>query len=259
MPAKENLVDAPCWVDLTSSDPTSVVPFYTGLFGWEADVSPEPEFGGYTTFTKNGIVVAGLGSQPPGISATNVWNTYIASADAESTVARAADAGWQVLIPAVEIGDQGTMALLVDAGGAATGIWEADQHHGYGLWGEHGTPVWHEQFTRAYRDALKSYETVFGWTYGVLGDTDEFRYSQGTVAGETVAGIMDAAHFLPDGVPSHWRVYFGVDDTDAAVAAVVELGGTVVDAPEDSPFGRIAGVADPLGARFQIASIVQTP
>lgn len=106
-------------------------------------------------------------------------------------------------------------------------------------------------------DVIPFYESAFGWTYSVLGDTDEFRYAQAVAGGDMVAGIMDAHAFLPESTPSHWRVYFGVDDTDAAMASVLELGGTVVDDPEDSPFGRIAGVADPLGARFQIASVGQ--
>lgn len=259
MPAKDLLVNAPCWIDLTSSDPATVVPFYENLFGWNADVSGDPEYGGYTTFVKDGVSVAGLGGQMPGTTVSDVWNTYIASADAEATVAKAEAAGGRVLFPAMAVGDQGKMSLVADPGGAITGIWEADRHRGYGTWGEAGTPVWHEQFTRDYASVLPFYETVFGWTYGVLGDTDEFRYSQAVVDGDMIAGIMDASAFLHPEAPSNWRVYFGVEDTDAAVAKVVELGGTVVDDAEDSPFGRIAGVADPLGARFQIASIVPAP
>ena len=34
-----------------------------------------------------------------------------------------------------------------------------------------------------------------------------------------------------------------------------ELGGTVLDGPEDSPFGRLATVQDPQGASFQIIQI----
>ena len=253
MPSKDFTVDAPCWIDLTSGDPGRVVPFYENLFGWHADVAEE--FGGYVTFVKDGVNVAGVGGQMPGTTVSNVWNTYIASSDADATARKVAEAGGQVLFPAMTVGDQGTMSLFTDPGGAVVGIWQADQHRGYGAWGEHGTPVWHEQFTRAYTASLPFYESVFGWTYEVLGDTDEFRYAQAIVDADMVAGIMDATPFLPPEAPSHWRVYFGVDDTDAAVAKVIELGGTVVDQPEDSPFGRVAGIADPLGARFQIASV----
>jgi predicted enzyme related to lactoylglutathione lyase len=71
-------------------------------------------------------------------------------------------------------------------------------------------------------------------------------------AGEPYAGVMDATSFLPEGVPSHWTVYFGSDDTDATLARIVELGGTVVQPAEDTPYGRLAGAADPLGVRFRI-------
>ncbi len=258
MPAKDYVVDTPCWIDLTSSDPSRVIPFYESLFGWRADVSDDPAYGGYTTFVRDGVSIAGLGGQMPGTSIADVWNTYIASADVDATVVKVESAGGTVLSPAMTIGDEGKMSLVADPGGAVTGIWEAGRHRGYGLWGEHGTPVWHEQFTHDYTAVLPFYESVFGWTYSVLGDTDEFRYAQAVAGGDMVAGIMDAHAFLPESTPSQWRVYFGVDDTDAAMASVLELGGTVVDDPEDSPFGRIAGVADPLGARFQIASVGQS-
>lgn len=68
------------------------------------------------------------------------------------------------------------------------------------------------------------------------------------------AGIMDAANFLPEGVPAHWSIYFGVADTDAALTTVVELGGSIVMPAEDSPFGRLAQVADPTGAGFKLVA-----
>lgn len=86
------------------------------------------------------------------------------------------------------------------------------------------------------------------------GCTDEFRYTV-MKDGETQhAGIMDASGFLPEGVPAHWSVYFGVDDADARLAKVVELGGTVVVPAEDTPYGRLATAADPNGAQFKLVA-----
>ena len=45
-----------------------------------------------------------------------------------------------------------------------------------------------------------------------------------------------------------WTVYFRVADVDASLATVERLGGTVRRAPEDTPFGRLAEIADPMGA-----------
>ena len=98
---------------------------------------------------------------------------------------------------------------------------------------------------------------MFGWTYESIGDSDEFRYSQAKQGDTVVAGLMDASSFLPAEAPSFWQVYFGADDTDAAVAKVVEFGGSVLRDPEDTAFGRLASVADPLGAKFQISTIME--
>ena len=63
---------------------------------------------------------------------------------------------------------------------------------------------------------------------------------------------MDASGFLPDGVSAHWSVYFGVDDTDASLAQIAELGGSTVTAAQDTPYGRLATAADPTGAQFKL-------
>jgi predicted enzyme related to lactoylglutathione lyase len=63
---------------------------------------------------------------------------------------------------------------------------------------------------------------------------------------------MDASAFLPEGVPSHWAVYFGTANTDASVAQAVQLGATVVQAAEDTPYGRLASLTDPTGAMFKL-------
>ena len=65
---------------------------------------------------------------------------------------------------------------------------------------------------------------------------------------------MDASAFLPEGMPATWSVYFGVEDTDAALAKVVELGGSIVTPAEDSPYGRLAQAADPTGAQFKLVA-----
>ena len=74
--------------------------------------------------------------------------------------------------------------------------------------------------------------------HAVASDTPEFRYTTLGEGDEQLAGIMDASAFLPEGVPAHWSVYFGVDDADAALAKIVDLGGSIVMAAEDTPYGR---------------------
>ena len=99
--------------------------------------------------------------------------------------------------------------------------------------------------------ALEFYANAFGWTIHTVADTDDFRYSTLGKDEDALAGVMDASGTIGD-APSAWSVYFAVDDTDATVAAAEEAGGSVVRAAEDSPYGRIAELADPQGARFKI-------
>lgn len=105
-----------------------------------------------------------------------------------------------------------------------------------------------------YPAAVSFYEQVFGWDTQVTGDSDDFRYTMQIAEGVPVAGIMDAT-FLPPGVPANWHFYLGCDDVDATVAAIQKHGGSVNMAPEDTPFGRLAGVADPGGAGFMLSSL----
>jgi predicted enzyme related to lactoylglutathione lyase len=57
-------------------------------------------------------------------------------------------------------------------------------------------------------------------------------------------------------VPAHWLVYFAVDDCDAKVQKVTELGGTVMKPADDIPgVGRFAILNDPQGAVFAIIKL----
>ena len=150
--------------------------------------------------------------------------------------------------------DLGTMAVVADPGGAVIGIWQPGRHPGFGILAEPGAPGWFELHTRDYEAAVAFYRDVFRWETHVVGDTQEFRYTT-LVHGEgSLAGIMDASGFLPEGVPAHWSVYFGVEDADAALAKVVELNGSILRPAEDTPYGRLATAADPTGAQFKLVA-----
>jgi uncharacterized protein len=255
MPARQEQVGTPCWIDLMSSDAQQATKFYTELFGWTAEVSADPQYGGYTIMSKGDATVAGLGQAPEGAPFANVWSTYLQTDDIDKTSTAAAEAGGQVMMPAMKVGDQGGMAVLADPSGAAVGLWQPEQHRGFGRIGEAGTPVWHELMSRNYESALAFYAQVFGWTLTPLDDSGDLRYSTASLGGDPFAGVMDAVTALPDGVPSFWQVYIGVDDVDAAIVKVKDLGGALLRDPQDTPYGRMAGVADPLGAAFQLNSL----
>jgi len=53
-------------------------------------------------------------------------------------------------------------------------------------------------------------------------------------------------------VPGQWSSYLGTEDADATLAKVVELGGSIVQPAEDTPYGRLATAADPSGINFKL-------
>ena len=252
MPARESApAGAPCWVDLMTSDPARSREFYTQLFGWTAE-EPNPQFGGYFNFRKDGVRVAGCMGSEPGSGVPDTWSVYLAVDDVAKTLEGAAGHGGQIVVPAMPVGDLGTMAMITDNSGAAIGLWQPGLHKGFGLLAEPGAPGWFELFTRDYPATVSFYRDVFDWDTQVAGDTPEFRYTLLVNGDEQLAGIMDASGFLAPGEPARWSVYFGAADTEATLAAVTRLGGSVVSPAQDTPYGRLAEAADPTGARFKL-------
>jgi predicted enzyme related to lactoylglutathione lyase len=248
-------VGAPCWADLWTSDVEGSRAFYAALFGWEA-MEPSEEFGGYFMFHLHGAPIAGaMGDMGPDMPANNTWKVYLSTNDIAGATSAMEALGAQVLAPPMAVADLGQNMVFVDPTGAHLGAWQPGTFPGFTSMEEHGAPSWFELFTRDYDSALDFYRSIFHWTTEVEGDTDEFRYStlrDPAASDKQLAGVMDASTYLPEGVPAHWSIYWDVADVDASVAKVTELGGSVIDIPMDTPYGRMASVADPPGAMFKL-------
>jgi uncharacterized protein len=67
--------------------------------------------------------------------------------------------------------------------------------------------------------------------------------------------MMSKPEQMPAEVPSHWGVYFAVDDTDSMVQRAQGLGAAVMVPPTDIEPGRFAGLIDPSGASFYVLSL----
>ena len=246
-------IGAPCWTDLWTSDVDGSRKFYGELFGWEAD-EPNPEFGGYFMFTRNGVPVAGGFGDMGEMAADNTWKIYLSTDDITKTIEAAEGAGAEIVSPAMEVADLGIQSVLVDPTGACLGAWQPGTFPGFTVLNEHGAPSWFELFTRDHAAAVDFYRSAFRWETNTVGDSDEFRYAtlrDPDSEGE-LAGIMDATAFLPQDTLAHWSIYWEVDDVDAALVKVKALGGSVVDDAVDTPYGRLATVTDPAGAQFKL-------
>jgi uncharacterized protein len=248
-------IGAPCWADLWTSDVEGSRTFYSRLFGWEAQ-APDPGFGGYFQFTLGGAPVAGGMGPMPDAPANNSWKIYLATGDIAKTVAAAEAEGAQIVVLPIPVADLGIQTVLVDPAGATVGAWQPGTFPGFAVVNEPGAPSWFELHTRGYGPAVAFYQAVFGWETDVVADSDEFRYttvrnSDGDGDGE-VAGIMDSSGLLTPDAASRWWVYWGVEDMDDTVARVETLGGSMIMAPEDTRYGRLATAADPSGGQFKL-------
>ncbi len=192
---------APCWIDLTTCDTQVSIEFYRRLFGWTAD-DPAEEFGGYVNFRHHDVRVAGCMARQPDSGAPDQWSVYLATDDATKTLEAVTATGGQVVVPAMAVGDLGTMAVVTDAGGAAVGLWQPGLHRGFGVLAEPVAPAWFELHTRDYDPTVGFYRDAFGWDTHVLSDTPEFRYTTLTHGEEWLAGVMDAAGVLAPEVPA---------------------------------------------------------
>ena len=253
MPSPVPTPGAPCWIDLMTADVAAARRFYAELFGWDYETGDQEKYGGYVTARKNGKPVAGLmQKEPDQADMPDAWSTYLRVDDA-AAAARAVEAhGGQVYVQPMDVPEQGHMAFFGDATGAAVGVWQPREMLGYELVGEPGAAAWHELHAKDYDAAVRFYQDVFGWETEVLSDTPEFRYTTMGSGMTAQAGIMDASGYLPAGVPSHWQVYFAVEDTDATIGRATAMGAVLQDGPSDTDFGRVAQLADPTGAVFRI-------
>ena len=245
----------PCWVDLMVTDPAAAQQFYSSLFGWDIQDGP-PEAGGYLMCLLKGRPAAAISPKPAGNPFPNVWSTYLAADDLDATAAKAKEAGSQFMMEPMDVMTAGRVAFAMDPVGAPYGIWQAADHVGFRIYNESGTVVWNELMTRDYEGSKAFYASVFGYTYEEVGEGFTYATIKRASDGEVVGGLGEFPSDAPADVPSHWGVYFMVDDCDASVAKAAELGGSVVRAPFDTPFGRMATVT---GAQGESFSLIKPP
>lgn len=246
----------PCWIDLSTTDPTTAREFYAALFGW--DWSPAEEATGfYSGASLDGRLVAGSNGIPV-TDTPPTWTTYIAAGDVDATVDSAVRHGGNLVAPPSDVMDLGRTAMLEDAQHGAFGVWQAGTMIGTQRVNETGALIWTEYMARDYDEAKEFFSAIFSYTYTEIGD-EGFQYSTVEVSGNTVGGLGVLAPEMPADVTPHFRIYFCVDDCDVTADKVTQLGGVVLRPPQDMPYGRHADVADPLGAAFSIITPAPGP
>ena len=242
----------PTWIDLGIPDPERAMEFYGAVFGWEFEVGG-PETMGYTICRLDGKAVAGLVGAD-GTSDSYWWNVYLATSDCDATVDRIVTAGGTIVVPAMDVMEEGRLAIAKDPVGGQFGLWQGGKLVGCEVVNEPGALLRNDLVTPDPEPARAFYASVFGFTIDGNPEQPDLDFTfLRRPDGHEIGGIMG----VPQAPSSAWGTLFEVADTDDTVAKVRAAGGTSAE-PYDMIYGRIAEVKDPFGVEFSVGSRLET-
>jgi uncharacterized protein len=116
-----------------------------------------------------------------------------------------------------------------------------------------GTFCWADLGTTDADAAKLFYTSVFGWEAVDTAVGDEGTYTMFRLDGSDIAALYELDEEQRTTLTPHWSSYVSVDDVDAVVPRVRDLGGEVLAEPFDvEQAGRTAAVRDPTGATLHL-------
>ena len=247
----ERLAGFPCWIELYTPDIDASAAFYRDLLGWEITRS-EPDEPLTTEVHHGGRLIGSFESaaQAPGGSG---WRVSFMVDDVRTAAGAAERTGGSVVVEPTRVTETMAYALASDPDGNVVGLLEGEDFEGPYPY-QAGMPVWFDVLAGDLEVSERFYREVVGWPTRRLTIADQEQdFYTSVVGGRSVSGVGRSGYFGED-IPSRWRIYFGVEDADAAARRVRELGGTVIVEPFDFTFGRMVEVADPHGACFLLTT-----
>jgi predicted enzyme related to lactoylglutathione lyase len=247
----------PGWTDLFAPDAQASAGFYTTLFGWDIIDSGLPAPGAYYMFQHQGRSVAGVGEVPAGTRVPLGWTTCILVDDVDAIEARASGLGAEVMLPSADVMAEGRVLVVNDPTGAAVGFWQGRDHTGADAFCEPGLICWNELATSDAAAAARFYTALLPWEAQIENMAAGRSYTTLSMGGESIGGCFTMGGQWPPGTRPHWITYFAVADTGETMAVAKDLGGSVRGEAYHTPFGRVATIADPDGARFGVITLSQ--
>lgn len=244
------------WVENATTDQDGAKSFYATLFGWEYDDRTVGEGMVYSMAQIDGKAVAAISPQMYDERERGIpphWNNYITVENVDAVTAKVAELGGQVLAEPFDVMDAGRMSAFMDPTGAVAYLWQARDNIGADLVNVAGAFCWNELATRDVETAERFYSQLFGWKFDRAGQTEEPAYWMIVNGDRLNGGMRGIGDELPPEAPSHWLVYFGVDDAEATSELAAGAGGQVL-LPKFSmgDSGAFAVLSDPAGASFAV-------
>jgi len=243
------------WTDLATTDPAAAKKFYGEVFGWTADDQPMPPGqASYALEKIKGKSVAGISGMMEEQKKAGMpphWTAYFTVQNVDEATKKATSLGGKALMPPMDVMDVGRMAVIEDPAGAPFAIWQPKKHIGAELLQEPGTICWSELESRNVDQSGGFYSKFFGWSSKTQDMGGGKKYTVFTDGNDQRAGLMASDPKSPPNVPSHWNVYFLVDNADATAKKAASLNAKTLVPPTDIPdVGRFAMFFDPQGAMF---------
>jgi predicted enzyme related to lactoylglutathione lyase len=108
-------------IELNTDDLNAAKSFYRSVFNWKMSDMPDM---GYTLIDVGKGTGGGMQKKQMSQAPTQ-WLPYVEVDDVTVTLSRAREAGANVVLDHMEIGDMGAIGIFVDPTGAALGVWAA--------------------------------------------------------------------------------------------------------------------------------------
>jgi predicted enzyme related to lactoylglutathione lyase len=243
----------PIWFELNTADGAKAQDFYAATIGWTIEPSPTAEHGGYLIASApDGARIAGIAPPPPDAPSPPNWSIYFAADDVDAAATKVRELGGSIQVEPADIPGIGRFAIAMDpqhvsfmlmtgSGPDPSSAFVQGPHHGHGVWIELATPD--------PDGAFAFYGALFGWTREgamPMGAMGKYAFLG---SGETRPGAVMSSRTT--GAPARWNWYAYVPDIDAAIATATQLGGVLVQGPDQIPGGDYsANVSDTTGAQI---------
>lgn len=249
--SQEHHVGKLIFVELVTPDLAAAKKFYAGLFGW---TFRDIQAGGtaYAEAFLDGHPVAGLIHRdvPASEHRQPAWLSFFAVSDVDAAKKVALQNAAKVLFEPHTIPDRGREAVFADPKGAVFAVLASSSGDPHEVLAEPGEWIWTSLITSDPDADAAFYQKLFDY------EVFELPASEGNqhllLASDNYARA--SVNTLPANRPNarpHWLNYVRVEDALKMTAKVVALGGRVLVEPRiDRHGGRVAVVADPLGAHF---------
>jgi predicted enzyme related to lactoylglutathione lyase len=238
----------PAWLELTVAEPLQASEFYAAVMGWEYVVR-----GSRLVATRDGVDLAAVRGIADDREAA--WRVHFHVDDLDDALMRAKSAG-ATLLEEPGHDDLGRSAWLRDPAHLEFGLWDGP------LMGYHAfrPGVWHwvDLCADDPWQAMQFYLDVLGLIprHVLLGDRAT------PYLGFVLDGLLQTGSLptVMEGQRPRWIAYVAVADVDAAYAAAVSLGATVLAAPFDlGGIARMAYLIDPWGAEVGLMDPQRNP